>query len=67
MQIPRVEMALDGPLSAKLHNALNEVWDGSRSQEEGLVKLLKAVDAIILGHLAGGRRRTGATGRKHGK
>ena len=63
-EFARISPKLSEPLSPKLQNALKGVWDGSRSQEEALVKLLKAADALVLARSGDNQRRVKMTARK---
>jgi transcriptional regulator with XRE-family HTH domain len=51
-EFARIKRMTDRPLSPKLQNVLRGVWDGSSAQEQALVRLLKAGDALALAHSA---------------
>jgi transcriptional regulator with XRE-family HTH domain len=66
-EFARIKATVNEPLSAKLQKALKGIWDGSRSQEQALVRLLKAADLLALAHSAKADRRIRETKRKRGK
>jgi predicted XRE-type DNA-binding protein len=54
-------------LSLKLQNTLQSIWDGSRAQEDALVKLLKAADALALARSAKQDRSSAMSARKRAR
>lgn len=59
-----IRPAVNKPLSLTLQNTLKGMWDGSRLQEEALVKLLKAADTLALARGAKAHKRVPASERK---
>ena len=59
-----INTTLEQPLSERLQSALSGLWDGTASQEEALIGLLRAADALALSRSAKNHKNIGKIQRK---